>query len=227
VEEQFYILWPGIFVALSMAGDQGLLRLLRLLAIPVLLAPVCRGMGHKVYPPILGPAFQGYSFFSYFDSLAIGCAGAIILSRKREIVEAWSKARPRFVFAVGLGLVVVTHIAYKLSPHMALLRAGTVLFGPSAQAFGLLVLVLQSIVSPQWRTYRVLNWWWVRRIGVLSYSLYIWQQIFCSKPETFGWRHFWWISFPGWVVSALAVAFLSYYGFERPFLKLRARLHDS
>lgn len=31
----------------------------------------------------------------------------------------------------------------------------------------------------------MLNWWWVRRIGVLSYSIYIWQ-LFCTKPEVFG-----------------------------------------
>jgi hypothetical protein len=32
------------------------------------------------------------------------------------------------------------------------------------------------------------------------------------------------MSFPGWLVPVFVVSFISYYGFERPFLKLRARL---
>ena len=44
-----------------------------------------------------------------------------------------------------------------------------------------------------------------------------------SAPESFGWGAVWWMSFPGWLVPAFGVGFVSYYGFEKPFLKLRAR----
>jgi peptidoglycan/LPS O-acetylase OafA/YrhL len=59
------------------------------------------------------------------------------------------------------------------------------------------------------------------------YSIYIWQQLFCTQPEVFGLGKVWWMSFPGWLVPALTVAFISYYGFERPFLRLRTRFRDT
>jgi peptidoglycan/LPS O-acetylase OafA/YrhL len=33
----------------------------------------------------------------------------------------------------------------------------------------------------------------------------------------------WWMSFPAWLVAAFITACLSYFGFEKPLLKLRRR----
>jgi peptidoglycan/LPS O-acetylase OafA/YrhL len=92
---------------------------------------------------------------------------------------------------------------------------------PSFEALGFALLMLQSVFLPDWGIYRVLNWRWVCQIGVLSYSIYIWQQIFCTEPEKFGLGPVWWMSFPGWLVPVFVVSFISYYGLERPILKLR------
>jgi peptidoglycan/LPS O-acetylase OafA/YrhL len=224
VEEQFYILWPGLFVALGMTGNRNLLRLL---ALPVFLAPLSRAIGRRPDLPFVGPLFQGYSFFSYSDSLAIGCACAILLARRRDWIEGWFRGRPRAVFCTGLVLVGVVHVLNQFAARSFLLRVLMFSFGYSVQAFGIALLVLQSVVMPRWFVFQALNWGWVRRIGVLSYSMYIWQQIFCSKPETFGLGNVWWMSCPGWLVPVFVVSFISYYGFERPFLKLRARLHET
>ena len=224
VEEQFYILWPWMFVALGMTKNRNLLRLL---ALPVLLAPLSRAIGRRPDLPIIGPVFAGYSFLSYFDSLAIGCACAILLSRHRDLLDNWLKDNRRAALAVGVILVGVVHILNQISPKLFLLRVVMFSLGPTLQALGMAILVLQSVVMPGWGLFRALNWWWVRRIGVLSYSIYIWQQIFCSQPGTFGLGNVWWMSFPGWLVPVFVVSFISYYGFERPFLKLRARLHET
>ena len=201
-------------------------KVLRILAIPVLFAPVSRLIGYKTFPAFLGPIFRGYSFFSYFDALAVGCACAILLSRRRKDIDKYIKARPRVAFAIGLMLLLVTYVLVKFSPRVALLRAVLVPLGPTAQAFGFAILVMQSIVLPQWGVYRVLNYGWVRRFGVVSYSIYIWQQLFCTKPHTFGLGHVWWMSFPFWLLPVFTLAFVSYYGFERPFLRLRARFRE-
>jgi peptidoglycan/LPS O-acetylase OafA/YrhL len=97
---------------------------------------------------------------------------------------------------------------------------------PSFETFGFALLMLQSVFLPDWGIYRILNWRWVCQIGVLSYSLYIWQQIFCTAPEAFGLGRVWWMSFPGWLVPVFVVSFISYYGLERPILKLRVRFRD-
>jgi peptidoglycan/LPS O-acetylase OafA/YrhL len=224
VEEQFYLLWPGLFVAFGLATD---VKVLKVLTIPVLFAPISRVLGYKLYPPFLAPVFELYSFFSYFDSIAIGCGCAILLFRKREWVDSWITQRPRAAMAVGLGLLLGTHVLIKLSPLTVFLRIFLVPFGPTLQASGFAILLLHSIVSPKLGMYRALNYAWVRQIGVLSYSIYIWQQLFCSKPETFGLGPVWWMGFPGWIGAVLVVSFVSYYGLESPFLRLRARLRDA
>jgi peptidoglycan/LPS O-acetylase OafA/YrhL len=58
-------------------------------------------------------------------------------------------------------------------------------------------------------------------VGRLSYSIYIWQQIFWMDPKIYGLGNVWWMSFPGWLVPVMIVASISYYGLEMPFLKLR------
>ena len=224
VEEQFYVLWPMLFVAFGLAANS---RILRILAIPVLMAPISRVIGYKTFPAFLAPVFRGYSFFSFFDALAVGCACAILLSRRRKDIDNMIKARPGTVFSVGLALLLVTYVLIKLSPKVALLRAVLVPLGPTAQAFGFAILVLHSIISPQWGVYRVLNYGWVRQIGVVSYSIYIWQQLFCTKPHVFGLGNVWWMSFPFWLLPVFTLAFISYYGFERPFLRLRARFREA
>ncbi len=216
-EEQFYFLWPGLFVLCAIAAMRR--NAARVLVVPMLIAPVCRIMGYKRYPALLAPLTAYFSFFSFVDSLAIGCAAAIILSRRRDLVAEYLERHPRKALGAGLGLILVPYVLMKL--HW--LRELTVPFAFSAQGFGFAMLLLLSILFPQRGAFRVLNWRWVGRIGVLSYSIYIWQQIFCSPPESFGLGRVWWMSFPGWLVPAFGVGFVSYYGFEKPFLRLRAR----
>ncbi len=224
VEEQFYFLWPTIFVAFGVAANS---KGWRMLALPVLLAPLSRAIGRRPDLPIIGPIFAGYSFLSYFDSLAVGCACAILLSRHRDLLGNRLKNNRHIALAVGVILVGVVHILNQISPKLFLLRVVIFSLGSTAQAFGMAILVLQSVVMPEWGLFRALNWWWVRRIGVLSYSIYIWQQLFCTKPEVFGLGTVWWMSFPGWLVPVFVVSFISYYGFERPFLRLRARFRET
>ena len=217
-EEQFYFLWPGLFVLCAIASNRR--RALALLAVPVLAAPFCRVLGYKPYVAFLYPLMRHFSFFCFFDSLAIGCATAIILARNRELIRERLESHPRRFLTVGTTLVLVPYILEKLRAVRPLM----VPFGQSSQALGFALLLLLSILYPRWGAFRALNWRWVCRIGVLSYSIYIWQQLFCTAPGTFGLEPAWWLSFPGWLVAAFVVSSVSYYGFERPFLRLRARL---
>jgi len=177
-------------------------------------------MGYKSYPALLAPLTRHFSFFAFFDSLAVGCAAAVILAHHRDLIRQRLEHQPRKALALGLVLVLVPYALTKLR----WLRPLTVPFGNSSQAFGFAILLLLSVQYPQWGAFRALNWGRVCRIGVLSYSIYIWQGLFCTSPKVFGLDPVWWMSFPGWLVPVFIVSFTSYYGFERPFLKLRARL---
>lgn len=58
------------------------------------------------------------------------------------------------------------------------------------------------------------------KIGVLSYSIYIWQQLFVNyQPwqHTFKYADAWWLNIP----ALMLVSYLSYHYFEKRFLKLK------
>jgi len=66
---------------------------------------------------------------------------------------------------------------------------------------------------------RFLNWKPIAFLGVLSYSLYLWQQPFLDR-----YSHSWVTAFPQNLVLAFVAALLSYHVVERSFLGLRRRL---
>jgi len=72
-------------------------------------------------------------------------------------------------------------------------------------------IVLHVIQVP----YRALNWSPVAWLGNISYSLYLWQELFVSNASL----HLGYVL----VVPALACACLSFYCVEQPMLRLRGK----
>jgi peptidoglycan/LPS O-acetylase OafA/YrhL len=68
------------------------------------------------------------------------------------------------------------------------------------------------------RRYALLNVWPVMWLGAISYSLYLWQQIFLNRVSSSLWT-----AFPQNLVLSILLATASYHLVERPFLKLRER----
>jgi peptidoglycan/LPS O-acetylase OafA/YrhL len=66
----------------------------------------------------------------------------------------------------------------------------------------------------------MINWRPVAFVGVLSYSLYLWQQLFLNRNSS-AWSN----TFPQNLCFAVAAALGSYFLLEKPLLKLRHRLH--
>lgn len=222
VEEQFYLVWPSVFLLFG-AADK-LRSVLIALAAGVVIAPLWRFLAYEhFYPSWLSVCFAFDSFFNYSDSLAVGCACAILLARKRDWLQRCLQTRPRLVTVLALLLIIIPKLPFP-APLIVKFMSG---FGNDMQAAGFAVLLLKSVLSPQAGLFRVLNWPWVRRIGVLSYSIYIWQQIFCADPRVFGLGPVWWMTYPGWLVPVFLVACVSYYGLERPLVKLRSRLRPA
>jgi peptidoglycan/LPS O-acetylase OafA/YrhL len=68
---------------------------------------------------------------------------------------------------------------------------------------------------------RFLNWKPVAFVGVLSYSLYLWQQLFLNRESTA-----WVNAFPQNLAFGVAASLASYLLLEKPLLKLRRRLRS-
>ena len=222
VEEQFYLIWPLLFFLLRKSADRSVLGVL---FITILLAAANRGIDFwSVYPDTVqywiwkfSKPFLVIGSIKYFDCLALGCASAILFAHRREMVEKGLNQYPWATLATGIALIFFPHYSSALPLKPVLADEA----GPTIQALGFSILLLHSVLAPGWFCYRALNWGWVRQIGIWSYSIYIWQQLFWGPPRCFGLNHFWWMGL--WIFPLFAVTLASYYGLERPFLKLRSR----
>jgi peptidoglycan/LPS O-acetylase OafA/YrhL len=94
--------------------------------------------------------------------------------------------------------------------------------GMTLNGFLVLMWLLWLVRNPASLQGRILNRPIVAWVGRLSYSLYIWQTFFTHhlNVEVFG-SDSWWINFPTSWLWILGAAVVSYYGIERPALRLR------
>jgi peptidoglycan/LPS O-acetylase OafA/YrhL len=222
VEEQFYLLWPCLLAFLL--SHRTRMRTYSWILAAVLCSAACARVTNYLYATS-GPApflFRDFSFFLYFDSLAIGCVCAFLLVRKADSVRRWTTRHPILLLLLALAMIAIPHV---LRRRYAL-AAFTVIFGNPLQEVGFAALMVQSIILPRFGFYRALNLPLICAIGVLSYSLYIWQQIFMTRLGVFGMAQVWWMSFPYWLLSAFVVASISYNCLEKPVLRLRARFRS-
>jgi peptidoglycan/LPS O-acetylase OafA/YrhL len=200
VEEQFYLLWPALIL---LAGTR---RGIAIAAGVVLLSPFVRlaswefarvGMTHR--------------FETVADSIAVGCVLAgtrPFLHRQRGYMATLSS--PLFV------LVPIAALAANLlHGHPRTYFAA----GLTIENVGLALCIDWCVTYAEGRIGRVLNTPPLVFVGVMSYSLYLWQQIFLNRESTAAVS-----TFPANIVLVMTGALASYYLIERPSLRFRRRL---
>jgi peptidoglycan/LPS O-acetylase OafA/YrhL len=189
IEEQFYLLWP--FALKKWYRHKTTILLCVSVATPVFWV--------GIYAFKIGNGLVG-SLPAYADQLAIGCLLAIFAPRI-----------PRIRGSLALIMVLAT-ILIPWFPATNALRSLFMLFvlGPLLNLC-LAGLVLHVIQIP----YRALNWAPVAWLGRVSYSFYLWQELFCSNASL----HLGYFL----ILPALACACLSYYCVELPMLRLREK----
>ncbi len=203
VEEQFYLVWPATMVLL------GPRRALWGALLVVLTLPWVRFATWAWFPEHLSGI--KWEFHTVCDALATGCllAGCRgVLDRSSLAVYVRRSVWPAVVFLLALALN-----AYMSGrPRLNFLVAQSVMNGAIA------CFIYASISEPQTILGRMLNRPLMVKLGVLSYSLYLWQQLFLNRQGT-------WIinSFPLNVVLAIACAWVSHKWIESPFLRLKDR----
>jgi peptidoglycan/LPS O-acetylase OafA/YrhL len=212
VEEQFYLVWPVLFLVMSSRPRWMLATLVAVVG----LAPSCRVMASSgVSHPLTGWA----SLLTNMDLLAIGCFCAWLVFRHGEWLSANRDRIGVPSLVAGLLMILVPYVLWKVR----VLGFATVPFGPTLQGVGFAVLMCLSVLyfdhwSTVWLRIRP-----VEMLGVLSYSIYVWQQLVCSRPEIFGIQPVWFLSWPFWVPLSLGIGAVSYFAIEAPFLRLKRR----
>lgn len=202
VEEQFYLLWPFAFAATN--RRHGLWIAIGV----ILLGPAARLFEHIA---LMGTPYRGLEMFPMVaDSLAAGCTLALL--RDWFEAQAWYTR----LFDPGPSIVM---LALVLAVNRFLGYTVVGVFGPLLVNLFIAVLVHRSVERWSDPFGRVLNAKPVVFIGTLSYSLYLWQQLFLDRTST-SWHN----AFPQNLIFAVLAALLSFTLLEQPLMALRHRL---
>jgi peptidoglycan/LPS O-acetylase OafA/YrhL len=209
LEEQFYLCCPYILRVLPMAW-----------IFRVTVAVTCAIVGFRaiaIHFDLWHLGERAYYMLPYFrfDSLLIGSCLALALARSPATAERVSSIVQRLPGGL-LWVVLLFWSAFGGNYNYS--------FYQSIQLL-LAVLILAKVVLGQGRwSQAFFRHPFLRIMGKLSYSLYLWQELFLlARPPSLGN----WPTFPIWLLPPLALAFLSYKLVESPALRLKRRFEYS
>jgi peptidoglycan/LPS O-acetylase OafA/YrhL len=209
VEEHFYLLWPML---LLMVRPKRAGKVAFLLAMMVFPWRVIEGRFHLLAGVLPQPNLLARTDIR-MDALLWGCLAAIYFPDIERLV-----ARIRFsqLWFVPASIIL---IAQKMHPP------GQTLL----DAVLLPVLVVTTVIQPYSVLGRVLEWRPLRWVGTISFSLYLWQELFLPGPTAElargGFRHL--QQLPWNLLAILGCACLSRYLIEIPMTRLGHRISAS
>lgn len=211
VEEQFYVIWPAILLLLGprrgmwFAGGT-------LLFCPCMRAITYLFMAHQVG---VVSQLQGLEFRldTQADALAMGCLLAGLRGRFHSYAWYRSLLSSRVFAAVPvLGLLTFEFGRQQLPP------IAYVVVGYTVVNIAITLSIDWCLLFPGGWIGRVLNASPIAAVGIISYSIYLWQE-----PFLFVSRSAWWQVPPVNIGLTVLAATASYVLIERPCLRLRAR----
>lgn len=210
IEEQFYLLWPALLLWSQRQRKALHLGLLILAIMPCERILLFFLESHDAMHLMRTLVNTGS-----IDTLIVGCLLALLRDDPR-----WQRFHRRFlnVWTAGVLLavafVVVPYAGAKLTHSLTGYLA--IAFGTSITALSLGGILVYVVENPHSLAGSFLNLGLLRHIGVISYSLYLWQQFFAYN-KTFS-------AGPYAYLLMLLAAECSFWLIEKPALRLRARL---
>jgi peptidoglycan/LPS O-acetylase OafA/YrhL len=208
VEEHFYLLYPLFLVTVAPR------RRIAAMAGTILAGPFLRVLTWAFWPGHGKPTFM---FHTRMDFLAGGCLVALLLRHHR--VQDGIRRAPW-----GIIRLVVLALLFVASPLASLaLRRYEQLAGYTIEIVLIGFLLVDVVNVPESWLGRLLNTPIAVHIGRISFSLYLWQQLFVYCDHK---RFLWLDSMAVRLALALLFAELSYRFVEQPFLEWRRRLID-
>jgi peptidoglycan/LPS O-acetylase OafA/YrhL len=202
VEEQFYILWPATLLLL------GPRRGLMVAFAVVLCVPAIRLTLVTSFPSLV--ALNSEAFFTVSDSIALGC----VLAGSAD----WIRSRRSLLACLRTPWFVIVPLCILLLNMKTGGRLRVSVIDPVINVLIAACVLRCSLFKDDLAGY-LLNAKPVVFVGVLSYSLYLWQQPFLNR-----YSDAWFASFPQNLLIAVCCALGSYFAVERPVLRLRRRV---
>jgi len=201
VEEQFYLFWPVLLLAV------GLLRARRTALFLIVAAPVVRVLTFY-FAPELRPSITAMLHLR-IDAIMVGCWAALEMDVNPESRALNLMARPQAALFGAIYCVLIAAVTRRLGVAQSAA-------GYSLEAICACAVLLWAVRNPASSVGRVLNARPLAHLGVISYSLYLWQELWLSH-ETMT---------PLWMVPLLIAGTVlcgevSYRLIEAPMLRLR------
>jgi peptidoglycan/LPS O-acetylase OafA/YrhL len=200
VEEQFYLLWPAVLVFM------GRRRGFHAAAAVLLICPIIRLAYWHVYR-LDG---IGYRFETCADAIATGC----LLAGAHEWLQGQSLYKRLLESKIFLAVPAIVLFADTFYGHPTVY----LLISHSIMNIGIALCLDWCVTHHTGFVGRVLNSRPLVYMGVISYSLYLWQQVFFNRYSALAMN-----GFPVNVGLVAVAALGSYYLIELPSLRLRQR----
>ncbi|MEO6721662.1 MAG: acyltransferase [Ferruginibacter sp.] len=208
IEEHFYILWPLIFLA----GN----KVRKIISISlIIIVPFVRL--YEFFHPTSW--LNELTIFTRIDAISIGCLFALF---KDEIVKKMSPHWNKIFYFSVICIFVLRYLpvlAHKVHLGFIFIPLG-VTHGTIANIL-IAFIMMYSVFKQRGAWFKILNWKFINYIGLLSYSIYLWQQFFIYKSD------YWINQFPQNVFCMMVVAICSYNFIEKPFLKLKSKFQGA
>tara|TARA_A100001015_G_scaffold73817_1_gene81897 strand:+ start:674 stop:1738 length:1065 start_codon:yes stop_codon:yes gene_type:complete len=220
VEEQFYIISSLIFILLQKNLIQKK-SLNKIFYFTIIISPLLRVsyIFFKEFLPDFLILSKGRSFETVADALAVG--GIIILNKNQiKSFRIFKYLCKNIIYCVLL-IILTELLRSHLIPEEYSLKLKIVyeLFGQTVGNILIGIIILYTIeYEPKTSIIlRLLNNKLSIKIGLLSYSIYLWQQI---------WLYDWEIHLMYKYFGIIFSALVSYYIIERPFLNFRDKISN-
>ncbi len=199
LEEQFYLILPAILVLSAKRYRAAMLT-----AFIFLIAV------HRFFILHLRPwRYIEFHADVRLDALLVPALFAVLISNVE--IRALFKHLLRFWPLLALATFCLIPFGKNQAWHISLL----IVLMPC--------IVLGSVLNPDNFGGKVLEWTWLRYIGRISYSLYLWQQLFFTQHFVLSEPIGLWQTWPLNLILTFGCAIASYYLLERPLARLGHR----
>ncbi len=212
MEEQFYLLWPWVFVAFQ----HDLRKLTRIIVGVIVTVDVYRII--LFFGWHASEKWLTYAFDCRIDHLMVGCLLAVILKRG-TLQRFWDFATSRPWFSVVTLALIVASIALNFRFHVPYRFAVAFVADPILTAVFLVQVIAFS---------RSALWGWLNsriacHIGKVSYSMFLFHTLTNELVRHFLGRHSALLKVPVSLVLAVTVGSISFFAVEKKFLRMKSR----
>lgn len=200
VEALFYLFWPFVLLMLKSRKYRSIFALVIIFMV-ILYRPICYHQHGSTF-----------SLFYNADALMTGCLLALNQNKLGKYLKATGMKKYILWALLICTLMLNTCVAFG---KMGII---TVPLGPiMLSCFTACIIYYYSICEIDGPVFSFLNSKIVNYLGIISYSIYVWQQVFMQS----GSAYYCWRGFPVNLIAIIAVSSLSFILIETPVKKLQ------